>query len=169
MTVYEDFRCPACGAFEAKQHKAVDALVAAKTLRVDYHVVSFIDNGGGSGSKKSANAAACAMDTAGPAKFADYHEVLYQNQPQESDDAFGKDSTLLKLAGQVDGLRSKSFNSCVAKDSWGDWVGAVQKDFDGSGYSSTPTVLIDGKPLTDPVGITPAQFTKQVKDAAAQK
>lgn len=144
--VYEDFRCPACGQFEAQYHKAMDRLVDQGKARINYHIVSFIDSRvGGTGSKEAANAAACAQNSG---SFADYHRVLYGHQPQETDDAFGKPSKLIELAGRVPGLKtSKPFNSCVTSGRFTAWVAKSQEAFNRSGYNATPTVLLNGKDL----------------------
>lgn len=64
LTVWEDFRCPACKAFEDNYRDTIHDLEAKGLLKVDYHLVTLIDgNMGGSGSLKSANAAACAQDS----------------------------------------------------------------------------------------------------------
>jgi protein-disulfide isomerase len=142
LTVYEDLRCPACGSFEKSFHTTVNQLMAQGKIQVQYHVVSFIDrHDNGSGSKNAANAVACAQNVG---KFHGYHDVLYTNQPDETDDAWADKSKLITLAKQVPGLDTPTFESCVNNNSFGSWVTAVQKDFDKSGYTSTPTILLNG-------------------------
>ncbi|MGW1549911.1 DsbA family protein [Streptomyces sp. NPDC002346] len=102
LTVWEDFRCPVCGQFENAFRDTIHELENTGQLKVLYHLVTLIDgNLGGSGSLDAANAAACAQDVG---KFSAYHDVLYRNQPPETDDAFGKSSKLIELAGKVEGV-----------------------------------------------------------------
>lgn len=54
--------------------------------------------------------------------------------------------SLTQLAVQVPGLDTAAFRDCVANDSYGPWVAAVQADFDRSDYTSTPIVLLNGAP-----------------------
>lgn len=145
LTVYEDPRCPACGAYERSLSPTIDQLQDQGKLYVNYHIVSFIDRSlPGKGSKYAANALGCAQDAG---HFRDYHDVLYRNQPDETSDAFGSKATLLKLAKQVNGLDTPAFEACVNSDKYSGWVSANQQNFDKSGYKSTPTVLLNGSAI----------------------
>lgn len=166
LTVYEDMRCPACGAFENGMRATVNQLEKEGKIRAEYHVVSFIDNAmQGNGSKYAANALGCAQDAG---RFHAYHDVLFQNQPQEQDDAFGRKSRLLELAGKVPGLRGAAFDACVEKEKYAGWVGKVQENFSKSEYKATPTVLLNGESVFPQKGseqISPANLTKWVNEA----
>ncbi|MFJ2742259.1 DsbA family protein [Streptomyces sp. NPDC087440] len=166
LTVYEDMRCPACGMFENSMRDTVNKLEKEGKIRAEYHLVSFIDKGVmGNGSKYAANALGCAQ---GAGKFHEYHDVLFRNQPEETDDAFGKKSYLLELAQKVPGLRGAGFDGCVEKGTHDGWVGAVQADFDKSTYKSTPTVLLNGVAIFPQKGseqISPANLVKWVDEA----
>ncbi|MFF2143205.1 DsbA family protein [Kitasatospora sp. NPDC058190] len=168
LTVYEDPRCPACGIFEREFSSTIDQLEDAGKISTNVHVVSFIDRAiPGKGSKNGANALACAQDAG---HFRDLHDVMYRNQPDETNDAFGNKAVLLNLAKQVDGLDTPGFRACVNDNKFGGWVSAVQQDFDKSSYKSTPTVLLNGQPIYPKNGneeITPANLMKWV-DAANQ-
>ncbi|GAA2599002.1 thioredoxin domain-containing protein [Streptomyces axinellae] len=143
LTVYEDFRCPACGQFENTYRGTVKSLEKAGKLKADYHLVTLIDgNMGGSGSREAANAAACARDEG---KFSQYHDVLYQNQPAEQDDTFASTKRLFQLAGKVQGLDSAAFRKCVTTGKHDKWVKRSNDDFRASKHQATPTVLLDGK------------------------
>ncbi|MFD9125664.1 DsbA family protein [Kitasatospora sp. NPDC059571] len=166
LTVYEDPRCPACGAFEKSFRDTIDTLEDQGKIVVHYHLVSFIDRSlGGKGSKYGVNALGCAQ-TAG--HFRAYHDVLYRNQPEETSDAFGNKQTLLDLAKQVPGLSTPAFESCVNDNRYSGWVSAVQQDFDKSGFKSTPTVLLNGEsvyPKKGDQGISPENLTAWVDQA----
>ncbi|MBB6433679.1 DsbA family protein [Streptomyces candidus] len=166
LTVYEDMRCPACGMFENSMRDTINKLEKAGKLRAEYHLVSFIDKAvTGNGSKYAANALGCAQ---GVGKFHEYHDVLFRNQPEETDDAFGKKSHLLDLASKVPGLRGTAFDKCVDEGTHAGWVTKVQKDFDKSKYKATPTVLLNGEPIYPQKGseqITPANLVKWVEAA----
>lgn len=142
LSVYEDPRCPACGEFEKSFHTTVNKLLGQGKIKVEYHVVSFIDrHDSGKGSKNAANALACAQNVG---KFHNFHDVIYANQPGETDDAWADKNVLITLAKQVPGLDTPDFESCVNSNRFGSWVTAVQTDFDKSGYTSTPTILLNG-------------------------
>ncbi|MES4888537.1 thioredoxin domain-containing protein [Streptomyces sp. NPDC096012] len=163
LTVWEDFRCPACQAFETAYRPTLHELADAGKLRIDYHLVRLIDgNLGGSGSLRAANAAACAQDAG---KFRDYHDVLYANQPRETDDAFGSNARLIELAGKVNGLDTPAFRTCVQDGTHDNWVNKSHKAFKSGNFSGTPTVLLNGKNIYQDQTMTPAKLKQMVEDA----
>jgi protein-disulfide isomerase len=165
LTVYEDFRCPACGYFEKTFRGTVHGLEDSGQLKVDYHLVRIIDgNLGGTGSLNAANAAACAQDQG---RFRPYHDVLYQNQPDESNDRFANKAYLLQLADKVQGLRTPAFTACVNDGKYDAWVNKSNAAFGSSGYNSTPTVLLNGTNVyTNPKDpLTPEKLKKKVAEA----
>ncbi|MFE3742935.1 DsbA family protein [Streptomyces sp. NPDC059134] len=167
LTVYEDFRCPACAQFENGFRSVIHELERAGELKVEYHLATIIDgNMGGTGSLRAANAAACAQDAG---KFPAYHDLLYANQPMETDDAYAQNSKLLELAGKVDGLESApGFRQCVEKGEHDRWVGKAAEAFRTGGFSGTPTVLLNGEAVFPKKGaedITPGNLKKWVQEA----
>ncbi|MFE0138310.1 DsbA family protein [Streptomyces sp. NPDC059037] len=165
LTIWEDFRCPACKSFEDAYRTTIHELTDKGQLKVDYHLATLIDgNMGGSGSLRAANAAACAQDAG---KFTPYHDVLFKNQPAETDDAFAKNSRLLELAGQVDGLDTASFKKCVEDGEHDSWVDKSNKAFQDARLQGTPTVLLDGKNIfaDQKNPLTPAQLKAMVEKA----
>lgn len=165
LTVWEDFRCPACKSFETNYRDTIHELEAKGLLKVDYHLVTLIDgNMGGSGSLKSANAAACAQDAG---KFAPYHDLLFDSQPEETDDAYGKNAKLLELAAKVDGLDSPAFRTCVENGTHDSWVKKSQDAFRAGEFRGTPTVLLDGKDIFGDQAnpLTPQKLKEKVEAA----
>ncbi|MEV7318556.1 thioredoxin domain-containing protein [Streptomyces sp. NPDC093970] len=163
LTVWEDFRCPACQAFEAAYRPTLHQLTDSGKLRIEYHLVTLIDgNLGGSGSRNAANAAACAQDAG---KFRDFHDTLYENQPKETDDAFSNNDKLIELAGKVDGLNTPAFQKCVKDGKHNAWVVKSNEAFQAAKYGGTPTVLLDGKNIYQDQTMTPAKLTQLVEDA----
>lgn len=166
LTVWEDFRCPACAQFENALRDTVHELERSGQLKVEYHLATIIDgNMGGSGSLNAANAAACAQDAG---KFAEYHDVLYQNQPAEQDDAFAGDEKLFELAGRVPGLNTPAFRSCVAEGRHDGWVKKSAQAFRDGDFKGTPTVLLNGESVFPSKGgeqISLENFKKWVAEA----
>ncbi|MBJ7000599.1 DsbA family protein [Streptomyces griseofuscus] len=163
LTIWEDFRCPACQAFETAYRPTLHELVDAGKLRIEYHLVRLIDgNLGGTGSLRAANAAACAQDAG---KFRDYHDTLYSNQPKETDDAFASNAKLITLAGKVGGLDTPAFQKCVDAGTHDSWVNRSQKAFQGGGFSGTPTVLLGGKNIYQDQTMSPAKLKQMVESA----
>ncbi|MFH8785597.1 DsbA family protein [Streptomyces roseoverticillatus] len=165
LVVYEDFRCPACAQFENGFRDTVNQLEQKGELKAEYHIVTLIDsNLGGSGSLNAANAAACAQDAG---KFSAYHDLLYKNQPPETDDAFGKKARLLELAGQVPGLDTPAFRTCVDDGTHDSWVKKSHEAFGKTSYRATPTVLLNGKSIyADQANpLTPDKLRQMVAEA----
>ncbi|MFD3441455.1 DsbA family protein [Streptomyces sp. NPDC058685] len=166
LTIWEDFRCPVCAQFENLFRDTIHELVAAGQIKVEYHLATIIDgNMGGSGSLRAANAAACAQDVG---DFAPYHDVLFQNQPPEPDDAFGNNDRLIELAGKVEGLDTPGFRSCVEDGKHDSWVAKSNTAFQNGGFRGTPTVLLNGESIFPTKGneqISPANLKKWVTEA----
>jgi protein-disulfide isomerase len=164
LTVWEDFRCPACKSFETTYRPVIHELVDSGELKVEYHLATIIDgNMGGTGSRKAANAAACAQDTG---KFTAYHDVLYDSQPAETDDAYAKDSKLVELAGKVDGLDTPAFRTCVEKGTHNSWVEKSAAAFRNGGFSGTPTVILNGTNIYADQSMTPMKLKQLVQQAS---
>ncbi|MEU5242961.1 thioredoxin domain-containing protein, partial [Streptomyces asoensis] len=163
LTVWEDFRCPACKAFETAYRPTIHELTAAGKLRVEYHLATLIDgNMGGSGSRKAANAAACAQDAG---KFPAYHDVLYENQPEETKDSFADTDKLIGLAAKVDGLDTPAFRACVEGGTHDSWVVKSNQAFQNGHFGGTPTVLFNGKNIYADQSMTPAKLKQMVEEA----
>ncbi|CAL9602792.1 hypothetical protein SUDANB145_05454 [Streptomyces sp. enrichment culture] len=164
LTVWEDFRCPACKNFEQTYRSVIHELTAAGKLKVDYHLATIIDgNMGGTGSRTAANAAACAQDAG---KFPAYHDLLFDNQPAESDDAYAETDKLIELAGKVDGLDTPAFRECVTNGTHNGWVDKSAAAFLDGDFTGTPTVLFGDKNIYADQSMTPAKLKQMVEDAA---
>ncbi|MFJ7197094.1 MULTISPECIES: DsbA family protein [unclassified Streptomyces] len=166
LTIWEDFRCPVCAQFENAFRDTIHQLENTGQIKVEYHLATIIDgNLGGSGSLRAANAAACAQDAG---KFSAYHDVLYRNQPQETDDAFGDNARLIELSGKVPGLDTTGFRSCVEDGKHDSWVKKSNTAFQNGGFQGTPTALLNGEPIFPKKGnepITVANLKKWVAEA----
>jgi protein-disulfide isomerase len=166
LTVWEDFRCPICAQFENAFRETIHELENTGQIKVQYHLATLIDgNMGGTGSLDAANAAACAQDVG---KFSAYHDVLYRNQPRETDDAFGRSSKLIVRAGKVVGLDTPAFRSCVEDGTHNTWVQKSNTAFQNGGFQGTPTALLNGESIFPKKGnepITVANLKKWVAEA----
>lgn len=164
LTVYEDFRCPYCLRAEATFENTYKAYAQAGKIKVQYHLVDLLDrNLGGTGSIRAGNAGACAQDAG---KFEAYHDLLYANQPEETNDAYGSNAALIGLAAQVPGLDTDTFRSCVARGTHGSWV---RRNYDAlnallKGSVSTPYYAINGTQFK--MTMQPAAYQQEAFKAA---
>ncbi|GAA3506874.1 thioredoxin domain-containing protein [Streptomyces showdoensis] len=163
MTIYEDLRCPGCARIERTLHETINRLEDAGKLRVDYHILSFVDRiVPGEGSRRAANALAAAQDAG---RFRAYHDVLYAHPPVAEDvDTFGDKDLLLKLAQKV-GLSGERFTAAVREGTHDTWVAEVQRAFDQQDeIQGTPALLFKGHDLLkDPESLSPERLTTLVE------
>lgn len=138
VDIYEDFQCPVCAQFEATQGNYIESLIKEKKAKVVYHTLSFL----GPESVAAANAAACAADED---KFLQFHMALYVNQPKENSGAWS--NSALAAVGQVAGIKSQKFSTCVNGGKYADWVNNVAAEGAKKNVNSTPTVFINGKEI----------------------
>lgn len=153
--LYEDMRCPYCEEFETTGGgPELREAVLRREVKAEYTLASFLDDRlGGSGSKKAANALRAALEAD---RFAEYHEVLYAHQPEETVDGF-TDARLLELAGQVDGLRTPAFESAVKTMKYRAFVTAAEHAYEIAGTEvgegpGTPTAVINDIRLPEEIG-----------------
>lgn len=166
VTVFVDPRCSYCAKFEASAGPVLADEAAAGRVRVEYVIASFLDaRTGGTASARAANALRASVE-AGPGRFEEYQAALFASRPSgESRDGFSTDH-LLRIADQVPGLRSETFDKAVRADAYATWVAASQRAFEDSGVDGTPTVLVDGRPLAAGNGLyDAADFSQALRDA----
>jgi len=166
LDIYEDFQCPACAAFEAQVGPTIDALVAEGKVRVNYHVMNFLDlNLGNDSSTLAGSAFGCAVDAG---KTAEYHSAVFANQPVGEGTGFTKDQ--LKEIGTQVGIADEqkpTFDSCVDDIAYAGWVNLSNAEAGKAGVSATPTLKLDGVELT-PDQRTPEALRSQIEAAASQ-
>ncbi|MEV0533918.1 thioredoxin domain-containing protein [Kitasatospora sp. NPDC050463] len=165
LEIYEDFRCPYCEQLETTNGTTIQQLADDGRYKIEYHLATFLDQGlGGKGSRTALAAAGAALNE-GVDKFKQFHDVLYANQPDERNDGFADVNRLLDLAGQVPGLKTDAFVKAVQAGTYTPWADQVNKAFDKSGVTGTPTVKLDGTKLdvfANGAPVTPERFTAMV-------
>ena len=160
ITVYEDPQCPVCQAFEAQVGDQVSAAVDAGDVRVDYRIVSFLDQASENEySSRAANALYAVQDVAGPDAFAEMHRILYDHQPAEGT-AGPEDGQLVDWAVEA-GADEARVRPLIEDRAFAQYVVNATDQMSKNGVTGTPTVLIDGKPA----GETPQESAQAVLDA----
>lgn len=162
ITIYEDFQCPVCRAFEDATAEKLRAAVEARKVKVDYRVVSFLDQASANAySSRAANAAAAVLDTAGAEAFWTFHDELFANQPDEGT-AGPSDDELVARAVAAGASRAE-VEKAVDGGTFDQWVANATDAMSRNGVTGTPTVLIDG----EVAGSTPAESVQAVLDAVS--
>ncbi|MGA5065896.1 DsbA family protein [Streptomyces exfoliatus] len=172
LELYEDSRCPVCATFEQSVGATVEKDVEAGKYKIKYVGATFIDDAAtGEGSKNALSALGAALNVS-PEAFLKYKAALYSEEfhPEENDDKFAKDSYLLEIADSVPALKNNAeFKKNVEDGTFDAWAMKMSKAFDASGVTGTPTLKMNGKPVTvagtDNPPMTPTEFTTAV-DAA---
>lgn len=172
LELYEDSRCPVCATFEQSVGSTIEKDVEAGKYKIRYVGATFIDNAvPGEGSKNALSALGAALDVS-PEAFLKYKAALYSAEfhPEEKDDKFAKDSYLLEVAESVPALKGNAaFKKNVEEGTFDAWAMKMSKAFDDSGVQGTPTLKMDGKPVTvqgtDNPPMTAEQFTTAITAA----
>lgn len=166
LRVYADLRCPFCKRMERGLGPVMEKLAEEGRVTLEHQFATFVDDGaGGTGSLRALSAVGAASD-AGAATALRYIRSLFAAQPAENDDAFADTGVLLRLAEEVEGLRGPDFDRKVTEGSYLPWARRVSAAFEASGVTSTPTVILDGRPVTviNPMGyaVTPEAFLAEL-------
>ncbi|WP_435970607.1 thioredoxin domain-containing protein [Streptomyces sp. Qhu_M48] len=172
LELYEDSRCPVCATFEQSVGSTVEKDVEAGKYKIKYIGATFIDDAAtGEGSKNALSALGAALDVS-PEAFLKYKAALYSTEfhPEENDDKFAKDSYLLEVADSVPALKGNAgFRKNVEDGTFDAWAMKMSKAFDDSGVTGTPSLKMDGKPVTvagtDNPPMTVAEFDTAVATA----
>ncbi|WP_030686951.1 DsbA family protein [Streptomyces sp. NRRL B-1347] len=151
VRLYEDPRCPVVEEFEATGAPALRETTLRRETKAAYTLASFRDDRvGGDGSKRAVNALRAALDAG---KFTEYHTVLFAHMTKTELTGGYTTASLLKLAGQVKGLRSKTFDTAVKTMKYQDFVAASARTYEAAGGDDprgpgTPTVDINDTRIT---------------------
>jgi protein-disulfide isomerase len=151
VDVYEDYLCPACGAFEADAGDDLDRLIADGDAQVRIHPVAILDRlSDDEYSTRAANAAAVVADAAGVEAFREFSELLFAEQPAENGPGL-PDDRLVELAAEV-GATGDDVEAGIRDGRFDDWVARATDQASQDGLTGTPMVLVDGEQLPAPSG-----------------
>ncbi len=178
VTLYVDYMCPICGAFEAENGSVIRDIIESGAATVEFRPIAFLDNqsAGTQYSTRAANAAACVANYS-PNNFFAFNEVLFANQPTEGGPGL-TDEKLLTLATEA-GVPAGTIDSCVDTKEFKAWTkasteralsgGIVGNNFTISTVTGTPTVLIDGTLYEYSYPFNKDEFLQAVMAAAGQE
>lgn len=163
IKVYEDLQCPICKSFEQVVGQKLRAAIADGTVKVDYHMVAFLDRSSTTDySSRALNAAMAVLSTAGPDAFLEFHSIAYENQPAEGS-AGVPDSTLVDWAVQA-GADEDEVTPLIDDNVYHQWVVNATDEMSKEHVTGTPTIFINGKNQ----GNNPSVATQAVLDVLAK-
>ena len=144
IKAYEDLQCPICKQFEAATGQQTQAAIKAGKVKVDYHMVAFLDRSSSTNySSRALNAAMAVLSTAGPDAFLKFHTIAFDNQPAEGT-AGVPDSTLIDWAVQA-GATSSKVTPLINGNVYHQWVVNATDQMSKDGVTGTPTIFINGQ------------------------
>ena len=162
LSFYEDPQCPICQQFEGAVGEDVAQAVADGEVKVEYHVVSFLDSASANEwSSRAANALMVVQDLEGPEAFVAMHDLLYDNQPQEGT-AGPSDAQLVAWAVEA-GAEEGPARQGIESGKFDQWVVNATDQMSKDGVNGTPTVFVDGEKVDG----TPADAVAAVQQALA--
>jgi protein-disulfide isomerase len=145
LDVYEDFQCPICDEFEKANGAEVQKLARQGQVRVIYHPFTIFlgEHPAQDNSVRAWAAAECV-----PAgSWMRYHNLLYSNQPHERAQN-GFPISLLLAMGRKIGLTSASLTHCVSAQTYAPQAVPFSRQVIKGGIDSTPTVKLNGTPVS---------------------
>lgn len=158
IDVYADFMCPACKRFEQVSGPTLRTLAKEGRARVVYHPVAYLNRY--STTEYSTRASAASGCAAASGRFGDYAEALFDRQPSEGGAGLS-DEQLTDIAAEL-GINRDDFASCLRERTFRPWTEHVTEQASRAGITGTPTVLVDGRRVDNPV---PAELTAAVEAA----
>lgn len=163
LDLYYDYMCPACGAFESANAEDLSRLIDQGTIRVNLHVMAFLDeqSQGTEYSTRAGNAYAAVVNAA-PDQVWAFHNALYANQPDEGTEGLSDDqiASIAVRAGVPADVVEK-FTDGVHRG----WIARSTQDAFDAGVTSTPTVKLNGD-MYNGDWSTPSELTKAIESAA---
>jgi protein-disulfide isomerase len=156
LSMYEDFLCPHCAAFEKSFGPTVNQLIDTGAVATDYYMVGILDSPSNQNYSSRAGAAAyCVADESTDA-FRRFHAALFAQQPGETSSIYPDNAQLVETARQA-GAGGKVAN-CINS---GKYVPMVQGLAAAAKITATPTVRINGQ---DYQYSTPDALVSKIKE-----
>lgn len=150
VVVFEDFKCPNCKRFEEEflptlKSKYIDT-GKAKFVSLNYPFLAEKAQLPVDDSKLAAQAAECAYRQGGNDVYERMKQVLFR--AQGSEEQVWADKTRLKdLAGNVEGLDTAKFATCLDGDATAAAVDADEQQGNKAAVPGTPAIYVNGKLL----------------------
>jgi protein-disulfide isomerase len=157
LSMYEDFLCPHCGAFEQQFGPTVSKLIDSGAVAADYYMVAILDRQGNGYSSRAANAAYCVADESIDA-FRRFHAALYAQQPQEGSASYPDNARLIEVARQA-GAAGK-VPDCINKNRYTEMTQGLAA---ATKIEATPTIRINGQDFAITETTTPNDLVAKVK------
>jgi protein-disulfide isomerase len=142
IEIFEDFLCPYCNEYEHAGRDQLRQDVADGKAYVVYRPIAFLNEY----SVRALNAFAVVLEKSGPDVALKFHDLLYDNQPEESG-AMPNNDWLIQQAVAA-GAKEAEIRPGIEKESFKQWVVNGVDEASKRGVNSTPTVFANGTALS---------------------
>jgi protein-disulfide isomerase len=159
VVIYEDFLCPYCREFESSSRATLRDAAAKGDAVVEYRPFHLLQD---DYSTLALAAWSAVLEKGTPDQALKLHDLLYENQPYESDTNKPGIDDLVDLAKKA-GVKDSAVLDAMRQSNQ-EFVDAATATATKAGVQGTPTVTFDGKPL---VG-SPSQLADTLKQRLAQ-
>lgn len=156
VSVYEDFLCPHCGAFEAQFGPTINKLIDNGVIAADYYMVGILDRPQNKNYPSRAGGAAYCVADESVEAFRRFHAALFAQQPGEMGSTYPDNKRLIEVARQAGA--GGTVPDCINKGIYEDMVRGLASATD---IKSTPSVRINGE---DYQYSTPDAFVAKIKE-----
>jgi len=161
VVIYEDFQCPYCRELETSTRDFLRENAAKGKVYVEYQPINLLSQLPYSG--KALNAWAAVLQHASPRAALELHDLFYDHQPYEQDSGQVTDSQVAGWVKEAGGDNAAVRTAMAAKDDA--FFAAVDQLMTTAHIDSTPTVLVDGTPLS---GASVPDLVTELEDAVDQ-
>ncbi|HET7820102.1 MAG TPA: thioredoxin domain-containing protein [Ornithinibacter sp.] len=164
VDLYEDFQCPICAQFEAALGSTFQGLAQEGKLKLNYHVLNFLDDK--TGAKNSTPAANGAFCAAADGKFQEFHNAIFANQVAEGQDVTDAELGAWAATAGLTGDALTTWQKCVADGTYTKYVTSVNEAaFKIPSFQGTPTVMINGEVVDLNTIKSPELLTQAIQNA----
>lgn len=177
IQLYVDYLCPNCATFEDENGEQLRRWVESGAATIEIHPIAVLSakSAGTQYSLRAANAAACIADGSPDAFFA-FHTALFERQPDEGTPGLSDDE-LVALAIDSGAEDTTDLAECVHGLRFRSWVqAATSRALTGPlpglelpAITSTPTVIVDGRPFLSTENFAADEFASFVVKAAGDQ
>ncbi len=144
VVIYEDFLCPYCGELEKATHSDLATLADQGKVYVEYRPFNLLQT---DYSVAAAGAFHVVLDTSGPEVAKKFHDLLYENQPEETG-PYPDSSWLVDRAVEA-GAKESDVRADIEQGAGKAWVEDASAAAGDAGVRGTPTILLDDKVFQD--------------------
>lgn len=163
LSMYEDFLCPGCGAFEKSMNPTVQQLIDTGAVQADYYMVALSMHDTPQVNfyaSRTGNAAYCVAD-ADPSptkeKFRKFHSALFAQQPSQSG-PFYTNEQIIEMA-KAAGVEGPEVSDCINSEKYSAMVKGMVK---ATGIEGTPTIRINGEDFDFKLNTPPQDLINKI-------